>query len=286
MKWWLSSGDKPEGPFPAEHVAEWLRSGQISPDTTACPEGGQEWKRLDEIDEFARLVPPPPPRSEGPPPPPPGAPSQAAPAALSGSPGSVRAKFGLLMAAIVLSAAALFLEFMSVLLIDAPLVDLLMFGAGVASLATWLVFHYQLWALIPAEHAETTPGRAVGFLFIPFYNFYWVFQSCVGVARSLNRLAESRGFDMRKASTGFATAYSVCMVALFSVGLAVGAYSEMAAEVGDLEGAAELEVCSFVVFSVPIFVFWLLMVLDQRRMVEHLLRKGAPVNTASGLIER
>ncbi len=104
MKWWLSSGDKPEGPFPAEHVTEWLRSGQISPDTTACPEGGQEWKRLDEIDEFARLVPPPPPRSEGPPPP--GAPPQAAPAAMSGSPGSVRAKFGLLTTAIAPSGCA------------------------------------------------------------------------------------------------------------------------------------------------------------------------------------
>ena len=286
MKWWLSSGDKPEGPFPAEHVTEWLKSGQISPDTMACPEGSQEWKRLSEVDEFARIVPPPPPRSEGPPPPPPGAPAQAAPAALSWSTGRVRAKFGILTAAIVLSATSLFLEFVSVLLVDAPLVDLLMFGTGVASLATWLVFHHQLWALIPAEHAETTPGRAVGFLFIPFYNFYWVFQSCVGVARSLNRLAESRGFDTRKASTGLATAYSVCMVALLFVSFAVGAYSEMAVEVGDPEMAAGLEVCSFIVFSVPVFVFWLLMVLDQRRMVEHLLRKGAPVNTASGLIDR
>ncbi len=71
MKWWLSSGDKPEGPFPAEPVTEWLKSGRISPDTMACPEGGQDWKRLDEIDEFAQLVPPPSPPSEGPPPPPP-----------------------------------------------------------------------------------------------------------------------------------------------------------------------------------------------------------------------
>ena len=30
MQWWLSSGDMPEGPFPAEHVTEWLKSGQMA----------------------------------------------------------------------------------------------------------------------------------------------------------------------------------------------------------------------------------------------------------------
>jgi hypothetical protein len=38
--------------------------------------------------------------------------------------------------------------------------------------------------------------------------------------------------------------------------------------------------------SAPAFVLWLLMVLDQRKMVEHLVRNGVPLNTASGLIER
>lgn len=34
---------------------------------------------------------------------------------------------------------------------------------------------YRLWSLVPPEEAATTPGKAVGFQFIPFFNLYWNF---------------------------------------------------------------------------------------------------------------
>ena len=34
---------------------------------------------------------------------------------------------------------------------------------------------YRLWRLVPPEEAATTPGKAVGFLFIPLFNLYWNF---------------------------------------------------------------------------------------------------------------
>jgi hypothetical protein len=46
---------------------------------------------------------------------------------------------------------------------------------------------YQMWSLIQDGYARTTPGKAVGFLFIPFFNIYWVFQSVWGFSKDYNR---------------------------------------------------------------------------------------------------
>ncbi|MEG2076117.1 MAG: hypothetical protein RRY34_06405, partial [Victivallaceae bacterium] len=34
---------------------------------------------------------------------------------------------------------------------------------------------YQYWKFIPKSESKTTPGEAVGYLFIPFFNLYWQF---------------------------------------------------------------------------------------------------------------
>lgn len=49
------------------------------------------------------------------------------------------------------------------------------------------VLLYKLWGVVQDGQAATTPGKAVGFLFIPFYNFYWIFQAYWGLAKDLNR---------------------------------------------------------------------------------------------------
>ena len=45
---------------------------------------------------------------------------------------------------------------------------------------------HKLWSLIPIHKARTTPGKAVGFLFIPLFNIYWNFVAIYGLARALN----------------------------------------------------------------------------------------------------
>jgi len=53
-----------------------------------------------------------------------------------------------------------------------------------------IIFHYliiyKLWTLIPTDRAKTTPGKAVGFSFIPFFNFYWIFIAYHGLAQAIN----------------------------------------------------------------------------------------------------
>ena len=46
---------------------------------------------------------------------------------------------------------------------------------------------YEAWMSIQDGYAGTTPGRAVGFLFIPLFNLYWIFQLIWGFSRDYNR---------------------------------------------------------------------------------------------------
>lgn len=56
------------------------------------------------------------------------------------------------------------------------------------------IVHYKCWKAVPKEIARTTPGKAVGFLFIPFFNFYWAFVSCMGLAEDLNKAKGGKNY--------------------------------------------------------------------------------------------
>ena len=62
-----------------------------------------------------------------------------------------------------------------------------------------LVWLYKAWSTVPQEMRYSdsgkwvTPGQAVGYLFIPFYNLYWVFIANVGLCEAVNRTLLSRG---------------------------------------------------------------------------------------------
>lgn len=50
----------------------------------------------------------------------------------------------------------------------------------------WFHLYYRGWKVIQDGHARTTPSRAIGFLFVPFYNAYWIFQAIWGFAKDYN----------------------------------------------------------------------------------------------------
>lgn len=58
--------------------------------------------------------------------------------------------------------------------------------------------------------ARTTPGRAVGFLFIPFFGVYWVFQVWVGLATDTNRTLDQLAPAVPRLSRGLAIAICIC----------------------------------------------------------------------------
>jgi hypothetical protein len=62
-----------------------------------------------------------------------------------------------------------------------------------ASIISYVLL-YRFWSLIQSGTARTTPKKAVGFCFIPFYNIYWNYIAYVGLAADINRFCINRPF--------------------------------------------------------------------------------------------
>ena len=74
------------------------------------------------------------------------------------------------------------------------------------------VLIYKIWAAIQGPTARTTPGKAVGFMFIPFFNYYWIFQVIWGWAKDYNALIAQRGISGPRAPEGLGLA--TCIIAI------------------------------------------------------------------------
>jgi len=68
---------------------------------------------------------------------------------------------------------------------------LLLFGYMIVNMI-WL---HQFWSWIPPEQRHTnmwkkyiSPGTAIGFMFIPYFNIYWMFVMYLGIADILERM--------------------------------------------------------------------------------------------------
>jgi hypothetical protein len=64
-----------------------------------------------------------------------------------------------------------------------------------ASVVLFYILLYRYWELIQDGTAQTTPGKAVGYCFIPFFNFYWMFTAIRGLAQDMNRYTRTRGIQ-------------------------------------------------------------------------------------------
>jgi hypothetical protein len=72
-----------------------------------------------------------------------------------------------------------------------------------------LVLVYKMWAAIQDGQVRTTPGKAIGFLFIPFFNFYWVFQVFPGFADDYNAYAARHSLNVPRVERGIFLAYCI-----------------------------------------------------------------------------
>ncbi len=86
------------------------------------------------------------------------------------------------------------------------------FTFGLSAIASMVLFYiilYRNWQLIQDGYARTTPGRAVGFLFIPFFNLYWIFEAFPGLVRDTNAYIQRHGLPVKLQDAGLATAYCI-----------------------------------------------------------------------------
>jgi hypothetical protein len=90
---------------------------------------------------------------------------------------------------------------------------LLGFLAAIYSAVVFCVLVYRMWNAIQDGHARTTPGKAVGFLFIPFFNLYWIFQAFWGFSVDYNAYIERHSIAVNKLPVGLFLTYAILVVA-------------------------------------------------------------------------
>ena len=83
----------------------------------------------------------------------------------------------------------------------------ILFGATI-----WYLLLYRAWSAIQDGNASTTPEKAVGFIFIPFYNFYWIFKAWYGFARDYNRYIERHALNTPKLEESLFLAFCILFI--------------------------------------------------------------------------
>jgi hypothetical protein len=76
----------------------------------------------------------------------------------------------------------------------------------------FLVLLYKAWACIQDGRARTTPGKAVGFLFIPLFNLYWIFRAIPGFADDYNSYLDRANISAKRLTKGSLQALAVLSV--------------------------------------------------------------------------
>ena len=106
-----------------------------------------------------------------------------------------------MVSALIASEGKFELEYLSHLLIG----ELLLIYCGILV----LVLVHKMWKIIPFNLSRTTPGKAVGFMIIPLYNFYWVFTAIWGWTVDYNNYMRERQSERLKVSEGLGLAISI-----------------------------------------------------------------------------
>jgi serine/threonine protein kinase len=91
--------------------------------------------------------------------------------------------------------------------------------AWIVGCVFWSIMHYSCWQALPEKYRATTPGRALGFLFIPLFNFYWFFVSFPILATGFNALKRERPELPIRNLRGVGIAYAITTVLVFTVAL-------------------------------------------------------------------
>ncbi len=88
--------------------------------------------------------------------------------------------------------------------------------AGVAAVAApllTLVWLARAWRAIPQEQGGMSAGKAVGLLFVPLFNLYWMFRVIPGLSTALTQTLQSRE-PSRSFRAGYGAGLTACILSL------------------------------------------------------------------------
>lgn len=244
-QWFVHSNGEQMGPYTGAQLVEYAQQGSIVAETMVWAEGMPEWVPASQIPGLMPAAPAPapvattstawaPPGSRlaagGVKPATAIATSPYAPVAAVGGEYPYfpvkSASFGLWAGAFV-GSFVLFIVFLAVLLTggeeNAGMAMIVYLGALLAGLLSGIFFCinvHRAWACLQPGGAKTTPGKAVGFMFIPFFNLYWVFVAINGLPKDWNRIVASYE-DLKTAPKLNETTFLLYCIGMFFFPLAL-----------------------------------------------------------------
>lgn len=196
MQWYyLSEGahGKQQGPVSQETIQQWIASGNIAPQSMVWRQGMPDWLPAGQT-KLASFFP------------------GGAKGRLYPQPSPI-GMFKLWLWVVIINCAGLILLApLAIIAMNGPndlsslvgyTLVILFFVFIIAGLGTSVmccILLYQLWCTIQYGQARTTPGKAVGFCFIPFFGLYWIFVAFWGLSKDLNAYAAERGIPAPRIS--------------------------------------------------------------------------------------
>lgn len=194
MQWYYVEGDQRVGPFEDAAIEALVQNGKISSSTRVWHEGMPDWVAAvnSELGKYL-LSTPPPIHSAQPPAYRPGAEPE-----YLRKPDVLRTMW---LWWIILCAAGFPLSFV--------------YGIGylliIPGAIIGFMLLYRFWFIIQSGIPRTTPGKAVGYSFIPFYNFYWWYVAWVGLAKDMNAYCREKNIEA-KVDEGMALTYYILLL--------------------------------------------------------------------------
>lgn len=242
-QWYYLEGDQTIGPVSISLIQALVHQGRLGPDDQICHREGN-WQYLDEVPGLLDK----------------GGPPQAGDNIYAPPAGAIRADIGPVKRAhffllILLPFAGFGLMFAGGVLwglfMDQD-PDLAMgmlwlgigfgFAVAMAGVILGLVYLYRTWHLIRDGSPRTSPGKAVGFLFIPFFNLYWYFQAFHGLSEDYNAWLSARNLEEPRMNEGLFQAF--CWLNL------VGTLTSLVPIIGSIISMVYLVVMYMVLFQI------------------------------------
>ncbi len=89
-----------------------------------------------------------------------------------------------------------------------------MFAVAITLMVFAMILLYRYWKVMQPYSKRTTPGKAVGFMFIPLFNIYWMFVAYHGLSQDIDRyLAKHPDSNASSPNTSLVLATLIVMLA-------------------------------------------------------------------------
>jgi hypothetical protein len=176
--WYYALGNERKGPVAFSELVRLTSSGVITPNSLVWKKGMAEWvaaKAAPGLFDSPPTIPPAIPRPQDS--------TAIAPSPL------------LTVACLTGTLGGFCLSALAGKVISPKLFEIAAIPLGAAAIVTVVfgcIFVYKSWSCLPLDRRNTTPGKAVGFLFIPIFNLYWPFVAVYGLSKQTNQALRSK----------------------------------------------------------------------------------------------